>query len=66
MTEITHEKTDTKGRYVLRRGNDEAELTYSIASADLQPHVDPLAVHQLGVGSCRIRRCREFPERSDS
>ncbi|MBF9034094.1 N-acetyltransferase [Rhodobacterales bacterium HKCCE2091] len=33
MSEITREHGETKGRYVLREGGAEAELTYSIVSA---------------------------------
>ncbi|MEM1300435.1 MAG: GNAT family N-acetyltransferase [Pseudomonadota bacterium] len=32
MSEITREHGETKGRYTLREGDSEAELTYSIAS----------------------------------
>ena len=32
MSEIEREVSDTKGRYVLREGGAEAELTYSILS----------------------------------
>ena len=34
-SEITREHGETKGRYVLRRGGHEAELTYSISSPHL-------------------------------
>ncbi|MEL7215413.1 MAG: GNAT family N-acetyltransferase [Pseudomonadota bacterium] len=36
MTEITREETDTKGRYVLKQGEAEAELTYTISSPRLR------------------------------
>lgn len=33
--EIEHERGETRGRYVIRKDGEEAELTYSIASASL-------------------------------
>ncbi|GHC11513.1 N-acetyltransferase [Gemmobacter nanjingensis] len=33
--EITRETTGSKGRYVIRQGGEEAELTYSITSPQL-------------------------------
>ncbi len=35
MTDISRETTATSGRYVIRRGPDEAELTYQITSPAL-------------------------------
>lgn len=35
LTEITREIDGSRGRYVLRRGGDEAELTYSITTPKL-------------------------------
>lgn len=35
MSEITREHGETKGRFVLRKGGEEAELTYSITTPTL-------------------------------
>lgn len=36
MAEIAREETGSKGRYVIRKDGEEAELTYSIASPTLR------------------------------
>lgn len=56
---ITREVTATKGRYVLRRGKEEAELTFSIASPTLiiADHTDvPDSFRGTGAGQALVER----------
>ena len=59
MTEITRETTGSKGRYVLRIGADEAELTYSILSPTriIADHTGvPEAMRGTGAGVKLVER----------
>ncbi len=57
--DITRETSSSKGRYVLRRGEEEAELTYSIASATLiiADHTEvPSSFRGTGAGLALVTR----------
>ena len=57
--EITRETSGSKGRYVLRRGAEEAELTYSITSATLiiADHTEvPASFRGTGAGLALVTR----------
>ena len=50
MTEVSREHGPTKGRYVIRKNGEEAEMTYSITSPTLVLHgrADPLVPYAHG------------------
>lgn len=57
--DITREHGSTKGRYVLRRGAEEAELTYSITTPTLiiADHTDvPDSLRGTGAGLMLVER----------